>query len=241
MNRLLGLALDLPVLGLVFCLTLLTYNRDRLADYTGRDDQMNMKQRTQWIARHYRTLAALTTGTAVGAVVLLALRPAALPPILAGLGFALVYSGRILPGGRAPKQLPGLKVPYVAALWALLSVGIPLAAAGGPWNGRTALVTVAFFCFAAALVNLNDIRDIKGDRAVDTITIPVLWGEYPARLVSVGLAGLAGAAALGLQSAGLLFIALYVVVLALTYREDTDGLFRWLIEGIGLLTWPVAI
>lgn len=231
---LMNLRHDPLVLVLVFALTLLMYNRDRVADYSRKDDKVNMQDRAHWISTHLRELRVLVIGATVIVLVLLVLRPAALPPILAGLSFALAYNARVLSGGRAPKQLPGLKVPYVAALWTLLSVGIPLAVAGDSWNWRATLVASAVFSFAAALVNLNDIRDVKGDRLVGTLTLAVLWGEHQARFASILLAGLAASAAAALHSVGFFVVALYITALVATYRSHTDRFYRWFIEGAGI-------
>lgn len=236
-ERLLELRHDPLVHTLIFALAVLFYNRDRLADSGSPDDQLNMAERARWVATHRRALRRLVGAATIACGVLLVLRPAALPPILAGLGFALVYSVRRLPGGRAPKQLPGLKTPYVAFLWTLLVVGVPVAAAGGPWDRRLPFVAGAMFAFVAAQVTVNDIRDLEGDRLVGTRTLAVLWGEQGARVAAILLALLAAAAALALGSGGLLLAAGYTAGYAAAYRRAADGVFRWLIEGAGIVTW----
>ncbi len=236
-QKLLNIPTDPAALALIFALTLVTYNRDRLADADSPADQSNTAERTRWVTRHRRSLARFTAAAALVAAVLLCLRPMALVPIGAGIGFALVYSSRVLPGGRAPRQLPTVKVPYVALLWAVLTVGVPAAAAGSAWNERTALVGSVIFFFAAALVNLNDLRDLGGDREAGTLTLPVLLGDGPARLFSVLSGSLAGLCAVLSEQPGLGLIGLYIALLALSYRVGDDRIFRWLIEGIGVPTW----
>lgn len=236
-TRLLKLPWDPAVHLLVFALAVLFYNRDRLAGHVAPDDRLNMAERTEWIARHRRALRGLVAAMAATSGLVLAARPAALPPILAGLGFALAYSMRLLPGGRAPRQLPGLKAPYVAALWVLLVVGAPLAAAGAPWTGRAGLIAVAIGALVAAQVSVNDIRDVVGDRLVGTQTFAVLWGERGARAAGLLAALLTGGVAVLLASAGLGLAALYTAGYTLTYRREADDRFRWIIEGAGLATW----
>ncbi|MCZ7573911.1 MAG: UbiA family prenyltransferase [Ardenticatenaceae bacterium] len=239
--RLLGLGYDVHVHALVFALALLFYNRDRLADSSEPDDQLNMAERAQWVVAHRRALRLLVGAAAAASALLLAQRPAALAPILAGLGFALAYSARRLPGGRAPKQLPGLKTPYVAALWTLLIVGVPLAGAGRPWDRQALLGASAIFALVAAQVTVNDIRDLEGDRLVGTRTLAVLWGERGARLAAILCALLAAAAALALRSRGLVLAAAYTTAYAAAYRRPADSAFRWLIEGAGIATWLTAV
>jgi 4-hydroxybenzoate polyprenyltransferase len=227
---------DLLVTILIFVMTFLMYNRDRLQDSSNEDDQANMQARSLWVSQHQQLLRFLTLGATLMASVILYLRPAAIPPILGGIGFALVYSLKILPGGKAPKQLPGVKIPYVAILWAVLTVGIPQAVVG-IWNWRTGLATMAVCCFASALINLNDIRDIPGDRLVGTKTIAVMWGEKIARLISILLAGIGGYIAIELHSLGFLLVAIYITMLMLIYRRVADRGFRWLIEGAGIIAY----
>ncbi|BAC91478.1 UbiA family prenyltransferase [Gloeobacter violaceus] len=236
-QKLLNIPQDPAVLALVFALTLVTYNRDRLADADSPADRSNTAERTRWVDRHRKSLARFTGGAALVAAMLLCLRPMALAPIGAGIGFALVYSSRVLPGGRAVRQLPVTKVPYVALLWAVLTVAVPAAAAGTAWNGRAALVGSLIFFAAAALVNLNDLRDLRGDRIAGTLTLPVLLGDGPARLFSAISGSLVGLCAVLLEQPGLGLLGLYIALLALSYRVEDDRLFRWLIEGIGVPTW----
>jgi 4-hydroxybenzoate polyprenyltransferase len=228
------------VLMLIFALTFLMYNRDRITDSSNEDDQANMQERARWVSQHLQQLRFLMIGAAVMIVVLLLLRPAAIPPILAGIGFALVYSMKILPGGKAPKQLPGLKIPYVAILWAILIVGIPQAVAA-IWNGRAVLLTTAFFCFVSALINLNDIRDIQGDRLVGTKTLAVICGEKKAKLISILFAAISGYIAITLNSLGFFLVACYIIILTLIYRREADRAFRWLIEGAGIVAWLAVL
>jgi 4-hydroxybenzoate polyprenyltransferase len=236
-----NLPYDPLVLLIVLLLTLLMYNRDRLADYSQKDDRVNMQERAYWISTHLRQLRILVISSTIILCVLLVLRPVALLPIGCGLGFSLSYSAKILPGGRAPKQLPFLKVPYVAALWTVLAVGIPLTVAGGSWNWRVLLVANAIFYLAAALVNLNDIRDVEGDRLVGTQTIAVLWGKPMAGLVSIILSGIAASVAIPLRSVGLFLVAIYTIILVITYRTHADRIYRPFIEGAGIVAGLVVL
>ena len=231
---LMDLPYDLLVLGLVFALTLIMYNRDRLTDYSQPDDRANMGQRSEWIFQHLFQIKVLIIAATVLSVIVVLIRPVALIPILGGLGFSLCYSMKVLPRGRSFKQLPGLKVPYVASLWVVLTVAIPLAVAGGLWNSRAALVATACFCYYAALVNLNDLRDVEGDRLVGTFTLPVLLGKRPARLVSLLLAVLGGGIAAWLGSLGFSIVGVYEAILVISYRHDLDQVLSWFIQLAGV-------
>ena len=230
---------DPLVLMLIFAMTFLMYNRDRIRDSSNEDDQVNMQERSRWVANHQQLLRFLMIGATVIVGAILFLRPAAIPLILSGIGFALVYSTKILPGGKAPKQLPALKIPYVAILWAVLTVGIPQSVVG-IWNWRAGLATTALLCFVSAFINLNDIRDIQGDRLVGTKTLAVIWGEKIARLISILLAGIGGYVAIELHSLGFFLVACYIVILILIYRKPADRVFRWLIEGSGIISYLVV-
>lgn len=240
-EQLLGIDTDPAVLALSFLLTLVTYNRDRLADAGSQADALNMEERTRWIVQNRQFLEALTLGSGSLAVVLLLLRPGGIAPVVLGIGFALVYSSPILPEHRALRQLPGLKVPYVALLWTLLTVVLPVCTAGATWGLKTTFAALVVFYSAAALVNLNDIRDVRGDQRAGTLTLPVLLGERTARWVSVGLALNSVLFAIALGHPALWLVGVYIAFLALAYEEAKDRLFRWLIEGVGLLSLAAVL
>lgn len=228
--RAIDLSCNQLVFGLVFALTQIMYNHDYLRNYSQADDEMNMKERTEWISIHLRQLQILVIAAIVLLLFLLTIIPTALPPILAGAGFALGYTVKFLPTGKSPKQLPGLKAFYTASLWTVLIVWIPLAVAGISWNQNAILVAIACFCFVAALVNFNDIRDIEGDKLVGTITLAVLLGARGAKLASLMLAILGGCIAVWISSIPFFIVAAYIGILVITYNPEIERI-RWHIPG----------
>lgn len=85
---------DLAVQGLIFMLTFIFYNRDRMTASPSLDDEINMGDRTRWTARYQRGLKGVVRAAIVCAAVLLVVRPDAILAIMLGLGFALLYSMR---------------------------------------------------------------------------------------------------------------------------------------------------
>ncbi len=232
---------DLAVQGLIFMLTFIFYNRDRLTASPSLDDEINMGDRTRWIARYQRGLKGVVRAAIVCAAVLLVVRPDAILPIMLGLGFALLYSVRCLPSGLAPKQLPGLKAPYVAMLWSLLVVGIPNAVEGEGWNEPVYMTMGFVFFYSVAVITVNDIRDIVGDQVASTRSLAVILGERWAHALCIGCVSLAACIGLALDSIGLVVAAGLLGLTVVTYRREINDLFSWNFSIIVLITWIVVL
>lgn len=241
-------ALALPrdglLVGLAFILTVAFYTRDRLDVSERASDRATMPQRTAWMQRHERALTGVVWAGFLGALGLVARRPAALPPLLAGVGFALSYTVRWLPwrGRRVGwKHLPAMKMPFVALLWVLLTVFAPAAAYGVALQARTWLLALPVCALIMVQILVNDLRDAEGDRASGTASLPVLIGVAAARRVGYALS--VGAALLGLWVAPLplLLTALFSLWLLRGYEREADAWWRPWIEIQGAIAGLVAL
>jgi 4-hydroxybenzoate polyprenyltransferase len=242
--RALALPADGVLIVLAFVLAVAFYNRDRLDKAEQATDRATMPQRTAWMQRHALVLRSVVWLSLFVAVLLLIARPAALPPILIGLGFALTYTLRWLPwrGRRVGwKHLPGFKMPFVAGLWTLLTVMAPAAAYGRVWARDTWLLAAAVCALIMLQILLNDLRDVAGDRASGTASLPVLLGESAARRVGYALAVAATLLALPVSPLPFLLTALYSSFLLWRYRREQDTCWRWWIEVQGLIAALAAL
>lgn len=235
-----GLALpfDWALMALAFTLTLGFYTRDRLDEQERQTDRRTMPERTAWVEHHQLALQWVTRGSFFCAAGLIALRPATLLPLLAGLGFALSYTLRWFPWqGRAVgwKHLPGMKMPFVATLWTLTTVITPARVYRRLWQSETWLLAGAVCALVMIQILLNDLRDEEGDLAAKTLSLPALAGQKVARRVGYGLAIVAALLALSLVSLSVLLTALYSAFLLLRYRPEEDARWRGWIEGQGVV------
>jgi len=241
-----GLALpqDGALIGLAFLLALAFYTRDRLNRQEQLTDRLTMPDRTAWLEKRAGPLQWLVRGSFVVVGLLVALRPAAAWPLLAGLGFALSYTLRWLPwGGRrvAWKQLPAMKMPLVAALWSLTTVIVPAGVYDRLWLGQTWRLIGAVWLLIMGQILLNDLRDITADRAGGTLSLPVLVGPTAARRIGGGLAGLAVWLAWPVEPLPFLVTGLYTLFLLWRYHRAHDARWRFWIEAQGLLAAALAL
>ncbi|MEV7595860.1 UbiA family prenyltransferase [Kitasatospora sp. NPDC089797] len=243
-GRLVGLPVDPVTVAQAFLLTAVFYLRDRMAPAEQHADRVTMPERTRWLVRHAVALRRLGRVLAVLAAATVALRPAALPWLLGGLGLSLSYTVRWIPrrGGRvAWKQLPAAKEALVALLWVVVTVLVPVSTAHGPWGRRVVLTSVLVWCLVATQILVNDLRDVDEDRRRGTRSLPVLVGTRAARLVGCLLCGAAGLTALPLGSPGLLAVALASLATAAAYRREHDARWRPWIEAQGVLAAVLTV
>ncbi len=212
----LGLRVDPVVLALTFTVPTLVYMHDRLVDGGASN------ARARWIAAHRRALTAFAIAVGGLSALFLALRPRTLVALAAVLCFALSYTVRWLPGKTSPRQLPGFKTPYVAGIWTLLVVALPLVAARAAWDRRAALLATVIFLIMSTIVTVNDIYDIDDDRRSGTRSLAVLLGEGKTRLLCCLFSAVGIGAAVGLGSAGLASVCGYTAFYAL-YVETRRG------------------
>jgi 4-hydroxybenzoate polyprenyltransferase len=234
----LALPMDGLLISLAFLLALAFYTRDRLDEKEHGADALTMPERTAWVQRHRVILRGVVWISFLGAIIILAFRPAALPPLLVGLSFAWSYTARWLPwrGQRlAWKHLPGMKMTVVAALWVLTTVITPVAVYGQVWRRDTWLLAAAVWALIMVQILLNDLRDLTGDRLSGTVSLPVWLGEANARRVGYLLALMAVLLMLPLNPLSFFLTAIYSSFLVWRYRREQDTRWRFWIEAQGLI------
>jgi 4-hydroxybenzoate polyprenyltransferase len=169
----LGLTPDFRICMAVFLLVFSIYSLDKLTD--SKEDAINMPGRVDFIKRHRRIIYACSIASyLLSALIVLLVKPWALPIMLLPIVANAAYGSRISPHIPRLKDIPVMKNLLVAFIWASL---ITVLAA---W-GETDLIGIAFisyFLLAKSFINtvLYDIRDLEGDRKNGVRTIPVLVG-----------------------------------------------------------------
>jgi hypothetical protein len=239
----LRLPFDALLVALAFALTLAFYTRDRLDQREQRADRLSMPARTGWVRQHTTALKAVMWSAFAAAIGLVILRPGVLPPLLAGLGFALSYTVRWLPWRgerRGWKHLPGVKMPFVALLWVVTVVFAPAAQTGHLWQLETWRLAGAVWLLVMAQILLNDLRDVAADSAGGTASLPVLVGVRPARWIGGGLALLSLPLAGGIAWPVFPLTALYTVSLLWGYNPRHDAAWRFWIEAQGLVAGVIV-
>lgn len=206
-----------PALGLVVGADWFLLNLwNRLADVP--EDLRNGVAGTAFAARHHRLLNALAW-TALLLSFALALpfgwRLVALRALFQ-LG-GLAYSFRVLPGRRRVKDLYLSKNVASGLLFILTVVGYPLALrhGGRPLSSAELGFLVGFFLpLEITYEVIYDLRDVAGDRAEGIPTVPVVFGERPARALVWALIALSAASLLAGYGAGALSWAELIMVAA---------------------------
>lgn len=221
---LLGVDLDPVVLGLSCALPTFIYGRDRLVDASPVTlSNSNASPRQRWVAAHRRPLNYLIVLAGITSILLMTLRSATFMLLLIGVTISLTYTIHWLPGKKSLKQLPGIKTPFVAAIWVTLVVWMPMEAAGRSWDQRTAMVAMAIFLMMCTIAAINDIYDIGDDRRNGTYSLAVMMGEQWTRMFACLLSSGAGVVAtLSLHSAGLATAAFYLAFYA-GYARSSRG------------------
>jgi 4-hydroxybenzoate polyprenyltransferase len=169
----LGLTPDYRICMALFLLVFSIYSLDKLTD--SKEDAINMPERGDFIKRHRLIIyAASISSYLLSALIVLLVKPWALPIMLLPIIANAAYGSRISPHIPRLKDIPVMKNLLVAFIWASL---ITVLAA---W-GETDLLGIAFisyFLLTKSFINtvLYDIRDLEGDRENDVRTIPVLLG-----------------------------------------------------------------
>src|SRR5690554_252298 len=163
-----GEPLDVWGLGsLVFWATLAVYSLDRWVAGRG-EDRLASSVRHQWLEGHRALVAAMIVAGVLGSIAsTFALR---LSTVMALVPLGVVSVGYSLPlifwKGARIKDVPGLKTPATALVWAVVTCGLPvleLEAAVAP--GWLAWLVLERALFIYALTLPFDVRDMRSDRA----------------------------------------------------------------------------
>lgn len=234
-----------PIIALLaFALAIVFYTRDRLDPQEVITDQQTFPDRADWVQQNRIPLTIWVVIAAGAALYGIAVRPSTWVPLLAGVGFALTYTVRWIPwrGQRwAWKQVPGLKTPYVALLWTILTVFAPVAGYGRWGDWRLWQVAGAVFLLILCQILLNDLRDVDGDSNNKVFSLPVLLGDYQARSVGMALLGLSGIPGFVLSHPTFPITALYTAILLMGYRRRIDSVWRPFIELQGVVAGVLSL
>ncbi len=174
------------------------------------EDRLNGIAATEFVARHARSLVALSLAALVGS---LAWGFVALPASLAAVrvlfhALGLGYSYRVVPTPRGLRRFKDLYVlkNSMSAFMFVLSVGLyPLLGVAGPRAmsvSGVAVVIVYFFLFEHTFEVLYDLRDAEGDRAVGVPTYPVVHGARASAAIVYALCGVSAAVLVAGRASG---------------------------------------
>ncbi len=193
---LLALPVDYTVLTILGCATLALYNFSMILARPQRPETSPFR-RVRWVFRHERSLW-IWTGLALVIALVLGLRLHMPSFVLLGVmgAMGLAYN---LPIVRVAgeqrraglRQITGLKLFYIGLVWVMSSVLLPVAEAYHDditilWPHVWQLMAWVFL-FVVAITIPFDIRDIYQDRYYGLKTIPVLFGERKALVLSTAL------------------------------------------------------
>ncbi|MGA5198745.1 hypothetical protein [Streptomyces exfoliatus] len=228
--QVLGEKADFIAAAFAFAVITAMYTRDRL---TGPDAEGALGSREAWMARHHRAMRTWMGLCGLMALVTAVLRPwCALALILAWLSGRWYAKPWIPFRGRrvALRQLPGLKVPYVVAVWVTVAV-LPVAAG----NDLLTLASTWWWALSVMLIGSvevinNDLRDVGADRLDGTRSLPVLLGVAGAKRLGYALVvlGLLASAAVS-PLVGVVWGG-YAAALLACHRPERDARLRPWIE-----------
>ncbi len=249
--QLLAFPTRLDVMALVGLSTMVLYSIPQAL--AGTAARGNAKLR--WTSRNRLTFLSMLGCAALLLLLLLGrLRiPVITGYVLAG-AVALAYYAPLL-GRRGRKEglrsLYGAKVFYIALVWVLACVGIPVLVADVtgwpvPW-GKTLYLALGMFVFVVAITIPFDIRDEQTDRGYGLRTLPVLIGAGRSRWLSGLLLAVHGVLVLvsgyGLTTrALLLLVSLYAMWLVLQAKAGKNDYFYFLVlDGLLVLQYVAAV
>lgn len=193
---LLSLPMDYVVLAILGCATLALYNFSMILARPQHPEKSPFR-RVRWVFRHERSLW-VWTGVALVVAFVLGLQLHTPSFILLG-AMGVMGVAYNLPIVRVAgeqrraglRQITGLKLFYIGLVWVMSSVLLPVAEA---YHDDVAIVwphvwelMVWVFLFVIAITIPFDIRDIYQDRYYGLKTIPVLFGERKALVLSMAL------------------------------------------------------
>lgn len=187
---LLGRRVDAEILLILFFATLFVYNAQAVLNKIPQDGT-SVYYRIDWLIRH-RVLIRLLSFTAGGITCVLfwGLQPAAkIAAVVTGI-LAISYSFPLFSTGGL-RQIPGLKLFLIAAVWASACVLLPYYESEGMISSyRLVLLWVKRFLFITAITLPFDIRDMVSDKQSGLKTLATVLGEKKAVVLSLLLLGL---------------------------------------------------
>lgn len=245
-NQLLGLPFNGAVLSSAFFMYWASVLFDHLKDCRSESDMKNHPLRSAFLIKNHGILSGLLkAGTAAFVASLTSLEPLSLLPIAYIVLVCITYPLKLLPGKKALKSIPGVKLFQVGSCHAAAIVLFPILASGGSLLGdpRIAQLALALFFFGVSNNNLNDIKDIDGDRIEGIRTLAVALGASGAYCFSLLSAATAAALLFSLQTPGTsVAAALWLSQVLMWDPAKPSRWARWQKQGkIGWLDFTMPI
>ena len=195
--QLIGQAIDLGVVALVFFATLALYNLSMVLSNPGKKPASLLK-RVQWMSKHRHLCSSFTLIGGLSTLCLSFFLAAAAQIVLASLALiSIAYSLPLVTfrGERVSlRNIPGLKLVLIALVWALSTTLLPIVnspvslSAGTLWI----LLTQRILFFMAIAIPF-DVRDIYQDSIYCLKTIAVALGKQKSQYVAHLSLGLSSA------------------------------------------------
>ena len=182
---LIGIKPDKYVLALLFCSTLATYNFSILLSKPENPEKSRFL-RVRWIFSHYKLMISLFIISVLSLIPLAFFLDTSSLILMLSLGLiSIAYSLPIfgIPGKKIGlRNIPGLKLFIIGAVWAGSTVLLPILEIEGNGllnisNKETILLFFTRFLFIVAITIPFDIRDLFQDQSNALRTIPVIFGE----------------------------------------------------------------
>lgn len=162
----------------VFVAAWVTYTANRFTDR--REDQQNVPDRTQFMRRYGCVLVTVSGGAYLILLVIVAatiprMLPVAILPIVGIAIYATWWAKRVFL----------VKNSLVGLVWAMIPIGFGLLY--GEFASWRVLALAGVICWQITIAAaLFDIKDIRGDRVVGSLTLPVLVGPAWTRRFALG-------------------------------------------------------
>lgn len=173
--------------------------------FRSESDFCNNPARSAFLSKHHTVFSILLKagGVAFGAATAIGFATGSLDlrclaTIASIVAIVVTYPLKPLPGGKALKSIPGVKLLQIGGCAALLVILIAQAG-GAEVTSRVIQLALALGCSTASTANLRDVRDREGDKIDGIKTLAVLLGPGLALALSVALSLTAAALLLSLQ------------------------------------------
>ena len=186
--QLIGQAIDLRVVALVFFATLALYNLSMVLSNPGKKPSSLLK-RVQWMSKHQHLCSSFTLIGGLSTLCLSFFLSATAQAVLASLALiSIAYSLPLVPfrGERVSlRNIPGLKLILIALVWALSTTLLPIVNSTTTLSVATMwmLLTQRILFFMAIAIPF-DVRDIYQDSIYSLKTIAVALGKQKSQYVA---------------------------------------------------------
>ena len=186
--QLIGQAIDLHVVALVFFATIALYNLSMVLSNPGKKPSSLLK-RVQWMSKHQHLCSSFTLIGGLSTLCLSFFLSATAQVVLASLALiSIAYSLPLLPfrGERVSlRNIPGLKLILIALVWSLSTTLLPIVNSPAILSDGTLwiLLTQRLLFFMAIAIPF-DVRDIYQDSIYSLKTIAVVLGKQKSQNIA---------------------------------------------------------